>query len=138
MCSGWCDIWVTRQHARCNNEKKPIYLYPFHRRTQQKAFAMAVQFGALPDWSACGLWLAARQATARWLQFALSVSLPQCFIPIHSSVHVIPKQHKTRYGHVSLWFIAVIPSSNYDLKRIVESFKVLGWKGQSALDEGCG
>jgi len=20
MCSGWCDIWVTRQHERCNNE----------------------------------------------------------------------------------------------------------------------
>ena len=22
MCSGWCNNWVTRQHARCNNESK--------------------------------------------------------------------------------------------------------------------
>ena len=22
MCSGWCDDWVTRQHARCNNENR--------------------------------------------------------------------------------------------------------------------
>ena len=24
MCSGWCNNWVTRQHARCNNENKNI------------------------------------------------------------------------------------------------------------------
>jgi len=22
MCSGWCNNWVTRQHARCDNKKK--------------------------------------------------------------------------------------------------------------------
>ena len=30
MCSGWCDIWVTRQHERCNNENVHI---TFHDKT---------------------------------------------------------------------------------------------------------
>jgi len=25
MCSGWCNNWVTRQHARCNNENTHLY-----------------------------------------------------------------------------------------------------------------
>ena len=24
MCSGWCNNWVTRQHARCNNENTAV------------------------------------------------------------------------------------------------------------------
>ena len=27
MCSGWCSNWVTRQHARCNNENKKNSLF---------------------------------------------------------------------------------------------------------------
>jgi hypothetical protein len=26
MCSGWCNNWVTRQHARCNNENKKYWV----------------------------------------------------------------------------------------------------------------
>jgi len=26
MCSGWCNNWVTWQHARCNNENKWIHV----------------------------------------------------------------------------------------------------------------
>ena len=27
MWSGWCDNWVTRRHARCNNENTKLYTY---------------------------------------------------------------------------------------------------------------
>ena len=37
MCSGWCNNWVTRQHARCNNENRIhicffqyLTLFPVH------------------------------------------------------------------------------------------------------------
>jgi len=26
MCSGWCNNWVTRQHARCNNENTLMFV----------------------------------------------------------------------------------------------------------------
>ena len=32
MCSGWCNNWVTRQHARCNNENKVTYCLTFSMR----------------------------------------------------------------------------------------------------------
>jgi len=25
MCSGWCNNWVTRQHARCNNKNSSVF-----------------------------------------------------------------------------------------------------------------
>jgi len=34
MCSGWCNNWVTRQHARCNNKniKKQLCIFMWDRR----------------------------------------------------------------------------------------------------------
>jgi len=28
MNSGWCNNWVTRQHARCNNENRRLWVFP--------------------------------------------------------------------------------------------------------------